>query len=125
MDGHDRKELSAIEKAKKEHFERYGSILACPERDTICSFMDGAWISGCRRVPCIKDDPEDIALQLRIKEKRRQTAAEKKESADPPAPIRNQSKLEERRMQQRVDQLYADAREMYRNNKPRIAEQME
>lgn len=55
-----------IRRQQERHMKKHGSILFCPERNTICTFMFGAWEIGCQRALCIKDDMDNIALQKRI-----------------------------------------------------------
>ena len=85
-----------MEQARQEHLAKYGSMLYCPERNTLCSFMDGMWMTGCERDGCILDDPNYQALKRKqeaIKEQRmeeeRQQKAEERESEQ----IRNQTKM--------------------------------
>ena len=125
MDGHDRTKLSAIEKARQEHMKKYGSMLYCEERDTICSFMFEAWITGCRRRPCIKDDPEDQKLQERIQKKREQNEKNMKQKDTKGAPIRNQSAQIKSYEQQKWDEIHRleqESAKAFRNNNPRKGE---
>lgn len=59
-----------IRRQQERHMKKHGSILFCPERNTICTFMFGAWEIGCQRALCIKDDMDNIALQKRIEIRR-------------------------------------------------------
>lgn len=142
MDSHDRKELSVmsatgvipatisrrlkaeIKRQQKEHIKKYDSILMCPDRKTICAFMFGAWEIGCQRVPCIKDDLEDIALQKHIEIKR--AAQEKEQHHDEQAaPIRNQTgriKSYRRMKLDEIHRLEEQSREAYHNNRPSLGD---
>ena len=116
MDGHDRKELSAAD-LRQQHLDKYGSMLFCPERDTLCVFMEGMYLTGCERETCIKDDPEYQRLQERIEKNRQKNAQEhrqekKAEKNDPAAPIRNQSKAEDR-LRDQIEQVEEKARQAW------------
>ena len=129
MDGHDWKELSAAKIARqrqKKHFERYGSILYCPERDTICAFMEKNVKDNvkCTRVPCIKDDPEDQELQKRIEKNRRQALKEEskriQEEKDA-APIRDQRNFIQSHIDKEMKEIHRleeASQEAFRRNKP-------
>lgn len=49
--------------------KKYGSILYCPAQDRKCFGRDTD--EECRHEKCLLQDPEYIALQERIEEKRR------------------------------------------------------
>lgn len=122
LDGNDRTELSALEKAREEYLEKHGSFLYCEKRDALCVHMDGMWMSGCERQNCILDDPEYIKLQERIEENRRRKRREKEDSA---APIRNQKnmiKSHEKRMMDRIRELEKESERAFRDNNPRQGE---
>ena len=112
---------NSMAEARQAHLEKYGSIIYCPDRDTLCSFMDNAWETGCAREGgCILDDPEDQALQARIKKSRQEKErldAEEREAEH----IRNQ-KNEVRnhidRQMQEVHRLEKMSQEAFRNNRP-------
>lgn len=58
------------EEIKKERMEKFGCITFCEERDTMCFGIlteDGK----CKYDTCLHDDPDWIAQQKRIKEKRK------------------------------------------------------
>lgn len=64
--------------------QKYGSMLFCPERETLCFYMDGMWVTGCERDGCILDDPEyqkqqEVIRKNREDSFRRQVEAERKE----------------------------------------------
>lgn len=95
--------------SRQEWLDKYGSFLFCPERDTLCVFMEGMYLTGCERETCIKDDPEYQRLQERIEKNRQKNAQEhrqekKAEKNDPAAPIRNQSKAQES-LKEQIEQL--------------------
>lgn len=105
---------SSMAEARQAHLEKYGSIIYCPERDTLCSFMDNAWETGCvRKGGCILDDPEDQALQARIKKRlqeKERLDAEERETEH----IRNHIDRQMREAH-RLEKL---SREAFRNNRP-------
>ena len=120
LDGNDRKELSAVEAAREAHIQMYGSFLYCTERDTLCTFMEGAWETGCKRKTCILDDPDYIALQNRIEHNRKRAAFRKKEDSKA-APIRNQKNMirsHERRLLDEIHRLEEDSQQAFRDNRP-------
>lgn len=112
-----------VNRQQQEHLKEHGSILFCPERNTICTFMFGAWEIGCQRVPCIKDDMEDIALQKRIEIRR---AAEKRKNHDEQAaPIRNQTGRIKSYRQQKLDEIHRleeRSQEAYHDNRPQLGD---
>lgn len=117
MDGHDRKKLPAADLSRQEHLNKYGSFLYCPKRDTLCDHMNGMWSTGCRLARCILDDPEYQRLQDRIEKNRQKNAQEhrqekKAEKNDPAAPIRNQSKAEDR-LRDQIEQVEEQARQAW------------
>ena len=69
MDAADRKELSMKTEIRRERMKKYGSILYCPAQDCKCFGRDTD--EECRHEKCLLQDPEYIALQKRIEEKRR------------------------------------------------------
>ena len=118
-------DVSPLEEARQEHIRKHGSMLYCVERDTICAFMQDAWITGCQRSLCILDDPENIALMKRIELKRAENARLEKRKDEKAAPIRNQTgrirsykqiKLEE------IHRLEEQSQQAYHNNNPRQGE---
>ena len=135
MDDHDWKELSArkIERQRQEkHFERYGSILWCPDRGTICAFMEEPVKNNteCLRTPCILDDPEDQELQRRIQKNRKQAIeaerAQIREEKDR-APIRDQRNLirsHVNREMAEIHRLEEASRKAFSNNKPGYGQQL-
>lgn len=54
---------------RRERMKKYGSILYCPAQDCKCFGRDTD--EECRHEKCLLQDPEYIALQERIEEKRR------------------------------------------------------
>lgn len=110
-----------IRRQQERHMKKHGSILFCPERNTICTFMFGAWEIGCQRALCIKDDMDNIALQKRIEIRR---TAEKKERRceEQAAQIRNQTGRIKSYRQQKLDEIHRlekKSQEAYHNNKPK------
>jgi len=103
--------------SRQEWLDKYGSFLFCPKRDTLCQFMDGIWMTGCERAICILDDPDYQILQARIERNRQRNAREhheqrKAEKNDPAAPIRNQSKAEDR-LRDQIEQVEEQARQAW------------
>lgn len=113
-----------VRRQQKKHLEEHGSILFCPERNTICTFMFGAWEIGCQRVPCIKDDLEDIALQKRIEFKRKMET-KKSHHDEQAAPIRNQTSRIRSFRQQKLDEIHRlekRSQEAYHDNRPQLGD---
>lgn len=133
MDGNDRKELSALgelEKAREEYLKKHGSFLYCEQRDTLCVYMDGMWMTGCERESCILDDPEYQLLQERIEKNRRRQAEDhaenrKKEKED--ALISNRRgrprSIRDRKMKE-IHRLEEASQEAFRQNKPNLGESL-
>lgn len=112
-----------VRRQQQKHLKEHGSILFCPERNTICTFMFGAWEIGCQRVPCIKDDMEDIALQKRIEIRR--SAEKRKNHDEQAAPIRNQTGRIKSYRQQKLDEIRSleqQSQEAYHNNRPKLGD---
>lgn len=118
------------EAERQEHVKQYGSFLYCPEHETICSFMESTWKTGsrCSRTPCIKEDPEDIALQERIRRRRERIAAGKKEQKPAEKPqIRDQRNMTvsiEQKIMDEIHELEEASKEAYRSNNPRKGEDL-
>lgn len=125
MDGHDRKELSPLEKARREYVKQHGSMLVCSKgRSERCSFMDGAWLTGCQRPICILDDPEDQILQKRIEANRKlQEAAPKKREQEEPAQVRNQKNFIQSykdKMMAEIHRLEEASQKAFHRNNPNL-----
>lgn len=118
-------DVSLLEEARQEHMKEHGSMLYCVERDTICAFMQDAWISGCQRSLCILDDPENIALMKRIELKRIENARLEKRKDEQAAPIRNQTgrtgSYKQRKLEE-IHRLEEQSQQAYHNNNPRQGE---
>lgn len=116
-----------FETERQQHIAEHGSFLYCPEHDTLCSFMEKTWETGCRcsRKPCIVEDPEYIALRKRQEETAAQReAAERRYRAEEmdAAPIRTQNKSWEVLQREKIHRLEEESRQAYRRNWPRIGE---
>lgn len=131
LDAYDGKELPVMyryENARQKHIEIYGSFLHCQKTGHLCSFMENEWITGrpCSRIPCILEDPEDIALkkiQAERRMKREIEAAKKREKGEEEhAPIRRQTKSGRDMMLERIARLESESERAYRDNKPWIGE---
>ena len=125
LDASDGKELSVnLQEARTEHIKEYGSMLHCPDRDTLCEYMNGAWLTGCTRGGCILDDPEHQRLQERIEENRRKNAdvhrKEKEEERE--LKIRTQNKTEEELIMKRIQRLEEESARAYHHNRPALGE---
>lgn len=125
MDGTDRQKLPALEIARREHLKKYGSMLHCDKgRSKCCSFMYGAWITGCQRPVCILDDEEDQALQKRIEEKRNRRIEEERrhgkreEKAAPIRDQRNRIRSYEQIELAAIHRLEEKSRQAFYNNNP-------
>lgn len=123
--------MSVYEAERKAHVAKYGSFLWCPRREVHCDLMNAQWRTGkeCHRDPCILDDPEDIALQKRIRKRRaenerKEAEAKAKEKQDPPAPIRRQNKTLEDRLWQEIRRLEEESRKAYERNMPKKGESL-
>ena len=127
MDGNDRTKLSAIEQARQEHLKKHGSMLYCEKHDTLCSSMYGAWITGCQRKPCIKEDPDDIELQKKIQKNKERNRTKEKKKETQAAPIRNQTariKSYEQQQLDKIHQLEEESAQAFRNNNPKRGEEL-
>lgn len=113
------------EEARKEHLEKYGSILYCPERKTLCSFRDGMWMTGCERESCILDDPDYQALmekQKRFRQKQveeEQKRRREEQEAERIRDQRNQIQNYINRQQAEIQRLEEQSQRAYRNNWPK------
>ena len=106
MDAHDRTKLSALEKARREHIEKTGSMLGCERAPSgLCSYMHGAWLTGCQRKQCIADDPEYIKEQRRIERQRRKNAAlEQRKEMEARARKEDEKKSDEQKELERISE---------------------
>ena len=113
------------EEARKEHLEKYGSILYCPERQTLCSFRDGMWMTGCERESCILDDPEYQALMEKQKRFRQKQVEEEQkrrleeQEAERIRDQRNQIQNYINRQLAEIHRLEEQSQRAYRNNWPK------
>ena len=122
--------MAANEEARQRHLKKYGSMLFCPERETLCVFMEGMWGTGCERDLCIIDDPENQKLQRKIEENRqKQIEAERRhrEEERTAAPIRDQRNLTKPYIQKEIDEIHQmeeRSQEAYRNNDPKKGDEL-
>ena len=86
---------------RKERFEKYGSFLFCPMRNTLCFGRDTDL--ECIHESCILDDPEHIKLQKRISENRKNA----------------ERKMKLKALDQKIEEKESYAKRCYRNNEPR------
>ena len=116
-----------IDQARQQHLDKYGSMLYCPERNTLCSFMEGMWGTGCEREGCILDD-SDYQRQQRLIETNRmhreldRRAEKREETKNSPAPIRTQRKTHIDYAWEKIHRLEEQSREAYRRNRPKKGE---
>ena len=117
-------EIRDLDREREEHLQKYGSMLYCPERETLCFYMDGMWATGCERDGCILDDPEYQELQEVIRKNREDTFRRKieserkaEESAREYAERERREKIIEERMKE-SRRIEAMSREAYRRNRP-------
>lgn len=119
-----------LEREREEHMQKYGSMLFCPERETLCFYMDGMWVTGCERDGCILDDPEyqkqqEVIRKNREDSFRRQVEAERKEleAAKMNAEKEKREKFiaEKMKVIHRIEEM---SREAYRNNRPRRGDEL-
>ncbi len=110
--------------------QKYGSMLFCPKRETLCFYMDGMWLTGCERDGCILDDPEyqkqqEVIRKNREDSFRRQVEAERKEleAAKMNAEKEKREKFiaEKMKVIHRIEEM---SREAYRNNRPRRGDEL-
>ena len=114
-----KEEVIRLEQARQQHIKQYGSMLYCPDRDTLCFEMNDAWISGCRREQCCLDDPEYRALRELQERNRRKTA--RMNEKEPDQTIRNQSKMARSyvdKLLEEANRLEARSQEAFRRNRP-------
>lgn len=118
-----------FEAERQQHIAEYGSFLYCPERDSLCSFMEETWKTGCSCShcrPCILDDPDYLALKKRIEQNIEKRAAEEKrhrEEEKDAAPIRTQSRSWEVLQMEKIRRLEEESARAYRRNRPKIGEE--
>ena len=126
MDGNDRTKLSALEKARREHIARTGSMLGCERAPSgLCSHMHGAWLTGCQRKPCIVDDPEYIREQKRIeKQKRRNAALKQREELADQEHSRPSIKSHVQKEMEAIAKLEERSRQAFYDNDPKLGEDL-
>ena len=116
------------EELRKAHVAEYGSFLYCPERSTLCVFIDGFWDMGCgREEGCILDDHGYQALMKkqevnRLRRQRIEQERRKQEPKELPQRIRTQNKYPEDHIIDRIKRLEEESRVAYRRNRPRVGE---
>lgn len=119
-----------LDREREEHMQKYGSMLFCPERETLCFYMDGMWATGCERDGCILDDPEYQKLQEVIRKNRedsfrRQVETERKAAE---AAKRNAEKEKRERFiaekMKEIHRIEEMSREAYRRNRPRRGDEL-
>lgn len=111
---------------RKMKMEKYGSILFCPEKNTLC-FGTDTEDGNCKHEHCLLDDPAYLKKQEEIEERiavnaRREQERRKTEHHDPPAPIRRQRKSAADMLREQIERKERFARTLYRENKPRRAD---
>ena len=106
--------------------QKYGSMLFCPERETLCFYMDGMWVTGCERDGCILDDPEyqkqqEVIRKNREDSFRRQVEAEQKELE---AAKMNAERGKREKFLEEIHRIEEMSREAYRSNRPRRGDEL-
>ena len=107
--------------------QKYGSMLFCPERETLCFYMDGMWVTGCeRRNGCILDDPkyqkqQEVIRKNREDSFRRQVEAEQKELE---VAKMNAERGKREKFIEEIHRIEEMSREAYRNNRPRRGDEL-
>ena len=106
--------------------QKYGSMLFCPERETLCFYMDGMWATGCERDGCILDDPEyqkqqEVIRKNREDSFRRQVEAEQKELE---VAKMNAERGKREKFIEEIHRIEEMSREAYRNNRPRRGDEL-
>ncbi len=126
MDAHDRTKLSALEKARREHIEKTGSMLGCERAPSgLCSYMHGAWLTGCKRRPCIVEDPKYIEQQERIEKNRKRNAAiKKREELEAQARKEEEKKSYEQKEMEEIAKLEERSRQAFYRNNPKLGEDL-
>ena len=108
------------EDIRRARVKKYGSVLYCPDRDTLCSFLDNE-LAICPRIQCILDDPEHKALERRIKRNRiineKNFVPEEKQTN-----IRTQNRTKQQTVLDRIKKEEALAERLYKKNRPNAAE---
>lgn len=114
------------EELRKAHVAEYGSFLYCPERSTLCVFIDGFWDMGCgREEGCILDDPEHQKLQKRIEENRRLNEERRRDAPEEEETRRTyirQNRYPEDLIMDKINRLEKESRKAYQRNRPKIGE---
>ena len=98
------------EEVRKERLEKYGAITYCEEKDVLCFgclTADG----NCKYEICLHDDPNWIAQQKRIEEKRKAAMNPKIIEAEPIKPKVEKIDIEAER--KKIRNLEAKARALY------------
>lgn len=119
-----------LDREREEHMQKYGSMLFCPERETLCIYMDGMWATGCERDGCILDDPEyqkmqEVIRKNREESSRRQAEAERKavEAAKRNAEKEKHERFIAEKMKE-IHRIEEMSREAYRRNRPRRGDEL-
>ena len=115
-----------LEREREEHMQKYGSMLFCPERETLCFYMDGMWVTGCERDGCILDDPEyqkqqEVIRKNREDSFRRQVEAEQKELE---VAKMNAERGKREKFIEEIHRIEEMSREAYRSNRPRRGDEL-
>lgn len=123
--------MGRYEAERREHVRRYESFLHCPEKDTICSKMEGRWETGrvCDREPCILEDEDDLRLQEKIRMKRieldrRRKAEPRRQEETRIRDQRNRIRSVEQTIMAEIHAMEKESAEAYRNNNPRLGDDL-
>ena len=118
------------EEARQAHLEKYGSFLYCPERDTLCAFIEHSWETGCPRDGCILDDPEYQALVKKQEENRsKQLERERKRREDEAAAAKviNQQNMIQNYVNKQLAEIHRleeASQRAYPRNQPRRGDEL-
>lgn len=108
------------EDIRRARVEKYGSFLYCPDKDTLCSFLDNE-LAICPRIQCILEDPKHQAEQRRI-ERNRKKNMQNYVPEEKQANIRTQNKTRQQTILERIQREEALAARLYKKNRPNAAE---
>lgn len=108
-----------LEQKREKHIQKYGSMLFCPERETLCFYMDGMWATGCERDGCILDDPEYQKQQEVIRKNQKKAAEEAKRNAEEEK--RERFIADKMKEIHRIEEM---SREAYRRNRPKRGDEL-
>lgn len=111
------------EELRMQRVREYGSFLFCPMRNTDCSYRETDKECG-REDGCILDDPEYQELQQTIERNRREQQKQKEKRSAFVPPSRPAARNRKAEAWEEIHALEARASELYRKNKPKVADRL-